>query len=457
MGDDYYTERILPPRRQMQHAPRTRQRREQTETATRNLPFKTVDYEAPPLTKPQEAALKKTYYDDNYSFGRDKLWRYLRENKPELKISRRQVWGWLSKQETHQRYQDAKAATAQDIKSTVATAPHKLLAIDLKDMQLHKIDGMEYIFGAVDLFSRKLYAVPMKDKEDKTALAAFKKIHAKIPDISALKSDNGSEFVSDVFKAYVKSKGIKHVFSSSGKPSSNGAIEEKNKQLSRLIGKAILRNKDFNWVKRLPKIVKAINSTVNKETGKTAEQIEKAFKDKDEDLLKEVYAKEVANKSKRHKLSKQEYEKGDQVRKYEPNEKYKGMNWTAQLFVIERVFTPQQGYGVYEYTLKNDPDKMRYKNEELMKIKEVDNINEVVKRFEVSKIVSARIRDGKPAYEVAWVGYKKKADRTIEYEEELEKDVPKMVKLFKSKNSITFEKIRSGKGKGKYRVSKKTP
>ena len=82
-------------------------------------------------------------------------------------------------------------------------------------------------------------------------------------------------------------------------------------------------------VKRLPKIVKAINSTVNKETGKTAEQIEKAFKDKDEDLLKEVYAKEVANKSKRHKLSKQEYEKGDQARKYEPNEKYKGMNCSA--------------------------------------------------------------------------------------------------------------------------------
>ena len=284
----------------------------------------------------------KTYYDDNFSFGRDKLWKYLRENKPELKISRRQVWGWLSKQETHQRYQDAKAATAQDIKSTVATAPHKLLAIDLKDMQLQKIDGMEYIFGAVDLFSRKLYAVPMKDKEDKTALAAFKKIHAKIPDISALKSDNGSEFVSDVFKAYVKSKDIKHVFSSSGKPSSNGAIEEKNKQLSRLIGKAILRNKDFNWVKQLPKIVHAINNTVNKETGKTAEQIEKAYKDKDEDMLKGVYSKEVANKSKRHKLSKQEYEKGDQVRKYEPNEKYKVLNWSAQLYTIKKVLKPQQ-------------------------------------------------------------------------------------------------------------------
>jgi len=322
-------------------------------------------------------------------------------------------------------------------------------------MQLHKIDGMEYIFGAVDLFSRKLYAVPMKDKEDKTALAAFKKIHAKIPDISALKSDNGSEFVSDVFKAYVKSKDIKHVFSSSGKPSSNGAIEEKNKQLSRLIGKAILRNKEFNWVKKLPMIVNAINNTVNKETGKTAEQIEKAYKYKDEDMLKEVYAKEVANKSKRHKLSKQEYEKGDQVRKYEPNEKYKGLNWSAQLYVIKKVLKPQQGYGVYEYVLEDDPDQMRYKNEELMKVKEVLNKNEVVKRYEVSKLVSARIRDGRPAYEVAWVGYKKKADRTIEYEDDLVKDVPKMVKLFKSRNSISFEKIKSGKGKGKYRVSKK--
>ena len=78
-----------------------------------------------------------------------------------------------------------------------------------------------------------------------------------------------------------------------------------------------------------------------------------------------------------------------------------------------------------------------------------------MKRYEVSKLISARIRDGRPAYEVAWVGYKKKADRTIEYEDDLVKDVPKMVKLFKSRNSISFEKIKSGKGKGKYRVSKK--
>ena len=54
------------------------------------------------LSIEQDKYLKDLYYDKPFPFGRDKLFAYVKENNPEIKLSRRQIDIWLKKQEIHQ-------------------------------------------------------------------------------------------------------------------------------------------------------------------------------------------------------------------------------------------------------------------------------------------------------------------------------------------------------------------
>ena len=62
--------------------------------------------------------------------------------------------------------------------------------------------------------------------------------------------------------------------SAAGKPSSNGAIERLNQTLQWLIQKNIQMDLKFDWVKKLPKLVKNINTTFHAELGKTPQEVE---------------------------------------------------------------------------------------------------------------------------------------------------------------------------------------
>ena len=128
---------------------------------------------APPLTKEQLEVLNKVFYKDLMMFGRDKLFNFLRSEYPDKEISRRQVAEWLSQQEVNQLYAPSKG-TAKTFKSSMTT-PNKILAMDLVDLQKFQIRGYKYLFNAVDMSSRFIYSVAMKNKEKDEALKSFKR------------------------------------------------------------------------------------------------------------------------------------------------------------------------------------------------------------------------------------------------------------------------------------------
>jgi hypothetical protein len=70
---------------------------------------------------------------------------------------------WLRKQEVHQLFMPA--PKMHDIQSTVATAPFQVVGMDLVDMHSAETkEGYTWLLTAIDLFSKKGYAVPLKDK-----------------------------------------------------------------------------------------------------------------------------------------------------------------------------------------------------------------------------------------------------------------------------------------------------
>ncbi len=117
---------------------------------------------APPLDNKQKAILHKVYYDDKNFFGRDKIYGLVQDTG----ISRRQVQDWLSEQEAYQLYRVTRKA--KTIQPTVLKQPRTQVSIDLIDMSTKAYDGHSWILTAIDMFSKKRWAVALKDKEATT-------------------------------------------------------------------------------------------------------------------------------------------------------------------------------------------------------------------------------------------------------------------------------------------------
>jgi hypothetical protein len=399
------------------------------------LVFNTHNRTAPLPSSTALELLQDLYYNKQLTFGRDKLFHFIRQNHEDVKVSRRQVWDWLKSQEIHQL--NNKHSKAKNIKSTLLKNPHRILAIDLVDLQNFEKNGYNYLFNGVDLFSRYVYSIPMKSKTDKSALEAFKKIHKSIPDLKAIRSDNGSEFISIIFKKYLKDNDIKQVLSSAGNPQSNGSIERLNQTLKYLLQKQIQMDMNYDWVKNIPILVDNINKTYHTQIKTTPQAVE-------DEIDNKVYIEEqheIQKTNKRNNSSIQKFKVGDSVRIHQPSEKFKSLKWSKEIYKVEKVYKPKKEYSVYEYKLTDFSDK--FMEEDLQKIDDVKNESNQEKFFKISKLVKPVIRKNKPHYEVAWVGYR--GNNTIELRDNLIKDVPKMVKLFEKRNGVEFRTDKNGK------------
>ena len=382
----------------------------------------------PPLNKIQLKILNIEFYENKNLFGRDKLFTLLKQKYENEAPSRRQIAEWLKLQEINQLYTPSKGKP-KDIKSSMTT-PHKILAIDLVDLQKFQVKGFKYLLNGIDMSSRFIYSQAMKNKTDAEVLTAFKKIFKKAQ-IKAIRSDNGSEFINKKFKDFLTEKKIKQIFSEAGKPQSNGMIERSNATIKELIQKSLELNENFDWPKNLQKLIDNINNSQHRITGFTPNQIQEAYEKNDKGVLEEAYNKEL--KKKGSNISKEIYYVGDFVRIHEPSDKTRQV-WSNEIYEIEKVIKPIKSYSVYEYKLKEFKD--RFKEEELLKI-EGEPQNKIIKvnKFVISKLIKPVIKNNVAFYEVQWKGYK---EHTIEPRETLLKDVPKMVNQFEKKTQLNF-------------------
>ena len=142
----------------------------------------------PPLTTNQLKILNTEFYENKNLFGRDKLYNLLKNKYMDKSPSRRQIAEWLKLQEINQLYRPSKGR-AKDIKTTI-TSPHKILGIDIVNMEKHEVRGYKYLLNGIDLSTRYLYSVALKNKEKKEVLKGFEKMLKEVKDIRTIRSDN---------------------------------------------------------------------------------------------------------------------------------------------------------------------------------------------------------------------------------------------------------------------------
>lgn len=145
----------------------------------------------------------------------------------------------------------------------VAYSENEKWLMDLLDMQnfSHSNKGYRWILIVCDVFTRKGYAVPLKNKNKETVLEALQKIVAEAGVPFKIISDNGSEFINNKVSPYLKKNDIFHETNEVGYHKALGVIDALSRTLKGKIYKGFTHNDNTDWVDELPRIVKGYNNS----------------------------------------------------------------------------------------------------------------------------------------------------------------------------------------------------
>ena len=169
--------------------------------------------------------LNKYYDDPSTGFvGRDRMFSKLYESY--LGIPKVAVAEFLKNNETNQVHAPIKKIKVS--RPLVSLAPMKCFAIDLtflKDIHPDTVIGVtaeapQILFTCIDQFSKFGWVQLVNEKSSLVIVNVLKKIFTSaIP--STIRSDNGSEFVSNVFLEMCREYNIKHIKTDTYSPQQN--------------------------------------------------------------------------------------------------------------------------------------------------------------------------------------------------------------------------------------------
>ena len=100
-------------------------------------------------------------------------------------------------------------------------------------MSVRSIGDAKYFVTFIDDFSRKVWAFPLKSKDQ--VLSVFKQFQASVEretkkKIKCIRTNNGGEYIGP-FDAYCKEQGIRHQFTPPKTPQLNGIAERMNRTI----------------------------------------------------------------------------------------------------------------------------------------------------------------------------------------------------------------------------------
>lgn len=301
---------------------------------------------APPLSKEQEKLLFDIYYKQKMFFGRDRIFQYIKKEYPDSKISRRQIMEYLKKQKN---WQENYIPRKRKSTKAVLTLKTGYLQIDLIDFQKYADNGYKFILTAMDVFTKKASAIPLKNKTGKSVAEGIKIILKQYEKVSVIQSDNGSEFLSPEVKTLLDDKGIKRLYSKAYSPQTQGTIERFNQTLERLIEKLFNYSEKNKWVKHLQDLVDNYNKTAHFSTKETPDESHKN-KEQIQERLKAKYQQNPQN------TKSPEYKVGDTVKvrlKKTTTDKKGTKTFTVDNYTIYKVLKSKKPYVLDSYKLKD--------------------------------------------------------------------------------------------------------
>ena len=159
-----------------------------------------------------------------------------------------------------------------------------LLQMDLVEMIPYSMQnkGYKYILIVIDVYSKYVWAKPLKNKTGMEVAKNFELILKQLPsDPKLVQSDQGTEFYNKIFQKLLKQHNIKHysVYSTM-----KACIAERFiRTLKNKIYRLFTEKGTHKWIDLLPTIIKQYNNTIHSKTKMKPVDV------KDNSLLRTVY------------------------------------------------------------------------------------------------------------------------------------------------------------------------
>lgn len=200
-------------------------------------------------------------YYNNFNYpSYEKLFKILKADGHN--ISKKEIQEQLSKKEEVQQFKEVKKSKKKH-GHIIAVAPNTQFQVDIYYMMKYYKDNKnyKYILACVDIFTRKLYCVPMKTKEIDEVVSSLTELFKEAGMPFVLTSDSDSTFLSKECQNFLNKNNVIHHTVPVGDHSSLGIIDRIARTLKTILHKRFLITKSLNWVDVLPTIVQQYNNS----------------------------------------------------------------------------------------------------------------------------------------------------------------------------------------------------
>ena len=333
--------------------------------------------------------MESVYFDPNNpgSFGGVKP--LLRHAQPQ---SSNTVKKWLSSQDGYTLHKPVRRRFPR--RKTFAKGIDDLFQADLADMQnLSRYnDGHRFILTCIDVFSKRAFAIPLKDKRGQSVADAFEKIFTQRVPVF-LQTDRGTEFLNSQVQSVFHKYKIKHYWSFNDDIKA-ACVERFNRTIKTRLFRYLTSRYTNRWIDVLPAFIESYNKSFHRTIGMAPNDV---TLENTQQIADRVYPAKTTPYWK--------FQLGDSVRiTTQKNIFSKGYNrgWSQEIFTIAiRHDSSPVTYGLQD--LAGEPIKGRFYEEELQYItRHPDD------RYIVEKVIKTRRRNGQLEHFVKWRGYDEK-------------------------------------------------
>lgn len=317
------------------------------------------------LTPSQLKTIQCVYYGQGVFRGRDNLYKHLRGLNLKDPLTKRQVAGWLKKQEIWQT--SRRQPREKTFRPFIPKGPRDVLQIDLigpiRGCGTAENPGNRYAIIVVDLFTRKMWSAAIKEKTAAATWKGFKKMlnssvfqgPHKMRKKWHLSSDNGKEFQADFstgLESYSNKSTIVQVFGVSGKSTNQAYVERSNQTVKSLLYKLMATHKNKCFTSFLQKATHNYNNGYHRVIKMTPEEADSSDDPKVvrevRKTLKKAFS-EIELKEDSTTLEADDYVR-IRVNKSALAHQYLD-NYTSQVYRVHEVFTPKTKNGLFKYTV----------------------------------------------------------------------------------------------------------
>ena len=291
---------------------------------------------------------------------------------------RKQIVKWLSRRDAYTLHKPLRKRFRR--RRTYAKGINDLFQADLVDMSAltRYNDGYRFLLCCIDVFSKKAWVVPLKNKAGESVKCAFENIFEE-QKCNMIQTDKGTEFLNTTVQSLFKQNDIKH-YTTENEDIKAAVVERFNRTLKNKMWRYFTHAKTRKYIDVLDDLVESYNNTYHSSIGMAPNEV---TVEKTSQIADRLYP------PKRKPVYK--FAIGDTVRIGKGKHVFRRgyvQGWTDEIFTVTELFpTDPATYGLKDYD--GEAIKGKFYAEELQKMIKDDDV------YEIQQVVKSRRLRGK--------------------------------------------------------------